>query len=461
MRRPIAAISCLLVSLLLGCQDAPREAEAPTPPKPRGSSRIIEQLRAFEETKGNGLWAEAPSDETLEERRKRAERLFALGYLDGMQPAPEGPVSVTVHDPTRAWNGLNLYVAGHAEEANLLDMTGRVLHRWHFELDSLEHAKTLPENRMRFLRHAALYPDGSLLALYDYQALVKMDERSNLQWVFWGGPHHDFEVQPNGDIFALTATRRRYKPWSPTSMVTDCYVSRLDPHGIERDRVSLIEAIHKSGMLGLWRLLVAERETAIGRIGDVLHANSVQVVDGRLADRLPAFQAGRVLVSLPVIHTVVLVDMDTKRVVWSLQGTFRFQHDARLLPTGRLLLFDNQRGPDERSAVLEIDLASRKTTWAYRGTPDRPFFSWCCGMNHRLPNGNTLIVETEAGRAIEVTPENDVVWEFVNPNRAGEKHDLIAQLFDVVRIDPAEHAAWLPEAASLPNGPLARPASAP
>ena len=82
--------------------------------------------------------------------------------------------------------------------------------------------------------------------------------------------------------------------------------------------------------------------------------------------------------------------------------------------------------------MLEIDPTSQKTTWAYRGTPTRPFFSWCCGMNRRLPNGNTLIVETGAGRAFEVTPDKEIVWEFVNPHRAGDEGNLIAQLFDVV-----------------------------
>ena len=43
-----------------------------------------------------------------------------------------------------------------------------------------------------------------------------------------------------------------------------------------------------------------------------------------------------------------------------------------------------------------------------------------------------------AGRVIEVTRSGDIVWEFVNPHRAGEGDDLIASLLEVVRIDPAE-----------------------
>jgi hypothetical protein len=33
------------------------------------------------------------------------------------------------------------------------------------------------------------------------------------------------------------------------------------------------------------------------------------------------------------------------------------------------------------------------------------------GMKQRLPNGNTLIVDPEAGRLLEVTATKDVAWE--------------------------------------------------
>jgi len=52
-----------------------------------------------------------------------------------------------------------------------------------------------------------------------------------------------------------------------------------------------------------------------------------------------------------------------------------------------------------------------------------------------LPNGNTLITESENGKAFEVTPEGKIVWEFFNPHRAGDNNELIAALYDVVRYD--------------------------
>ena len=44
------------------------------------------------------------------------------------------------------------------------------------------------------------------------------------------------------------------------------------------------------------------------------------------------------------------------------------------------------------------------------------FFSPYMGSVQRLWNGNTLICESAFGRLFEVTPDGDVVWEFVIPD---------------------------------------------
>jgi hypothetical protein len=53
-----------------------------------------------------------------------------------------------------------------------------------------------------------------------------------------------------------------------------------------------------------------------------------------------------------------------------------------------------------------------------------------------LWNGNTLITESENGRAIEVTRGGRVVWEFNSPHRAGPRSELVATLFEVLRLPP-------------------------
>lgn len=420
-------------------------------PQTADEARVATLRHALQVTGGKGLWGARREGG---DRRRLAERLFALGYLDGMRPAKDTDSTVTAYDPSRAWNGLNLYVAGHAEQADLIDMEGQLRHRWTFDFASMG-ARPAEAQRLTglYFRRASVFPNGDLLALYDNSTLVKLDKDSHLIWAYPKRPHHEFEVLPDGDIVVLTAEARQYPAWHESRGILDNSVVRLDPEGKERSRLSILEAIHHSTVPGLWNRLREELPTKMGKLGDVLHGNSIQTIDAGIARVVPLLQPGHLVVSLPIIHTVVVIDPGSQRVVWALQGTFRYQHHAKFLPTGHLLLFDNQRGPDGQSAVQEIEPITGKTVWNYRGTTEHPFSSWCCGTTYRLPNGNTLIVETEGGRAFEVTSTGETVWDFVNPNRAGEKHELVAQMFDLIRIDPALHRSWLGSATSSTWGP--------
>ena len=68
------------------------------------------------------------------------------------------------------------------------------------------------------------------------------------------------------------------------------------------------------------------------------------------------------------------------------------------------------------------------------------FYSRYISGQERQPNGNTLITESEAGRAVEITPEGQIVWQFHNPGRGGDQDQYIATLPEVLRL-PADFAA--------------------
>ncbi len=52
------------------------------------------------------------------------------------------------------------------------------------------------------------------------------------------------------------------------------------------------------------------------------------------------------------------------------------------------------------------------------------------GTAQRLPNGNTLICDGAKGHAIEVTPEKEIVWEWLNTEFYKNKHRVtIYQMF--------------------------------
>ena len=125
-----------------------------------------------------------------------------------------------------------------------------------------------------------------------------------------------------------------------------------------------------------------------------------------------------------------------------MKGEFKYQHDPSVLENGNLLIFDNNR-PGGKSAIREIDPVDGREHWVYMGTKKHPFFSYQNGRCTRLPNGNTLIVESTFGRIFEVTPGKELVWEFWNPERAGEQGEFIARVYECMRF-PAEYFGdWL------------------
>ena len=59
-----------------------------------------------------------------------------------------------------------------------------------------------------------------------------------------------------------------------------------------------------------------------------------------------------------------------------------------------------------------------------------------------LPNGDTLVTDSEGGRAFEVTAAGEVVWRFDSPHRAPDRPELVATLFEVLRV-PREEVPWV------------------
>ncbi len=86
-------------------------------------------------------------------------------------------------------------------------------------------------------------------------------------------------------------------------------------------------------------------------------------------------------------------------------------------PTG------NNNAHRDYSRVLEFNPITLEVIWQYTPleagnllfTDASKFYSSYISSAQRLPNGNTLITEGSDGRLIEVTPEHEIVWEFINP----------------------------------------------
>lgn len=422
----ILFVTTLLSTLLVACGQRADPGERVQP------SDLPEDLRT-------GRWGpvppSAPAGELTAEQRAEIERLRAIGYAGGVRAAP-GVDSVTVHDPARALPGLNLYTSGHAAEALLVDMNGRVLHRWQHDYERLWPEMEVPEDTLGQYnwRRVHLYPNGDLLAIHEGIGLIRLDRDSRLLWQFPGLTHHDIDVTPDGSIWTLSREVGIIPRIDPEEPSIEDLILRLSPEGELLERWSLLEIIERTG---------GELLELLPPYGNLTYVNSLEMLDDRPLAWLPPSGGRRALVSLRRLDAIAILDLDAGEVVWSLTGDFRGQHDPTLLDDGTLLLFDNLGPGDQRSAVHEIDPATGEVVWEYRGSEARPFYSRTCGTSYRLANGNTLITESDGGRAFEVTPGGEIVWEYYNPHRAGDELQYIASLYDLRRFPASYVSDWL------------------
>ena len=137
------------------------------------------------------------------------------------------------------------------------------------------------------------------------------------------------------------------------------------------------------------------------------------------------------------VDIVAIVDPSASTIRAAWRGPWRAQHQPIPDDEGKILLFDN-RGANGRSRVLRFDPLAIQVLWEYSGDPPGSLWSPEAGSCQILPNGNMLITESEMGRAFEITTDGEVVWEFSSPHRAGKRGELVATLWDVVRVSRTE-----------------------
>lgn len=152
-----------------------------------------------------------------------------------------------------------------------------------------------------------------------------------------------------------------------------------------------------------------------------------------------------------------IISKETGKIVWQIGPDYTSRRELRMLKAiigqhhvhmiprglpgeGNILIFDNggwggygypsqnstfglKSSLRDHSRVLEIDPITLKVVWecsaATMGHPPviqaNWFYSPLVSSCQRLPNGNTLITEGTNNRIFEVTFDNEIVWEYINP----------------------------------------------
>jgi hypothetical protein len=316
-----------------------------------------------------------------------------------------------------------------------MSMDGKILHRWQYKTAPEIWQGNLEGKKVAgaYWRRAYVYPNGDLLAIYDNIGMIKLDKNSNLLWEFADpSPHHDLDLGENGNIHVLTSKRTEL-PDLAEGPVQEEFITILSPDGKVLHSYSLIDLILNSSFANLLNRKIIKTG---GFYGHILHANSLEIFNGSLEHKSPLFKKGNILISILMLDTIAIFDLAKQQLVWALgSGLWKSQHQSTLLKNGNMLIFDN-KDSENRSQVLEFDPFTQKVVWEYSREKENEFFSRTCGSNQRLANGNTLITETDMGRAFEVTHDKEIVWEYINPYRTGEQNNLLAVVPEVVRLNP-------------------------
>jgi hypothetical protein len=327
---------------------------------------------------------------------------------------------VTRHDRGRVAPGYNLYASG-SNEVYLMDLDGTRAHTWR-----------LPKGK-RACEHAELLRDGTLAVICVRHSLTLLDADSRVLWDLEMSFHHDIAELPDGSLLVPYKKQEEYK-YRRVGFDLVATISRAGKVVGEWSTFRSLAELRKHHPPSHLDTEPGFRQRNFVEFGDYYHLNTVEVVpDTALGRSDRRFRAGNILICLRNVNLIAILDQEDHSVVWH-WGTEDLQlpHMPSMLPNGHMLIFDN--GTDRGySRVLEIDPRTKEIVWEYRADPPTKFFTKGRGSNQRLLNGNTLICESERGRAFEVTPQGEVVWEFWNPELVGSAR---RRIYRFMRLPP-------------------------
>lgn len=341
------------------------------------------------------------------------------------------------YDPEKAYDGYTLFWLLGSKDAWLIDMLGRVVHRWKMPYTPAAHGVLLPNGNLlagcKTVTHTELGLPPGFAGLGGL--LLEVDWDGNEVWRCEAPyQNHDFYRLDNGNTMYLS--------WQTKGQFPDDLAAKLRG-GVAGTELggkiwgdSFVE-VNPQGEV-TWEWLAHEHFDP--DVDDLCpledrfqwpYINSVFVMTD-----------GNVLASLRYANTVAMVDKKSGDYVWRWgHDEIGHQHDARMTADGNILIFDNGAhrrayGPSY-SRVVEVNPRNNSIVWEYKADPPTDFYSAVQGGQERLPNGNTVICESLMGRIFEVTMEGEVVWEYIVPFYVSfYHHGLINDIFRAHRYGP-------------------------
>ena len=328
---------------------------------------------------------------------------------------------LTAYDPERACHGYTLFVPmTGGGEVILLGPDGEVAHTWNMPYPPGLYGYLLPNGNLFYggkVADDATWEIFSGFKRFKGGVMLEADWNGNILWEHRDEyHHHDARRTDSGGCLYMTVERMS------NQHAAEVQGGRVgtDADGMWCDVLVEVDADGNR----VWEWHAAQHLDATTDIitfndsrEEWSHGNTVVPLPGR-----------RVMFSFRNISTVGIIDQDSDEIVWKVgYDTLAQQHDPSLLDNGNVLIYDNGShrfsDPLPHSRVIEINPATNEIVWQYTDNPPFNFFSAYISGARRLPNGNTLITEGQFGRIFQVTPDGQIVWEYINPyfgeNEAG------------------------------------------
>lgn len=304
----------------------------------------------------------------------------------------------------------------------LINAKGETLHSWDIFYDDLNKENLNHQSTSdRFISPHAfkVLEDASLLVSFDSGNLMaRIDQCSNPVWIKSGVFHHSIERAGDGSFWTWRGSESAYGHFN--------YLTNFDPESGETIReIGLVEDIIQANYdeavkFGFrddypFKAFVNKQDS------DLFHPNDIDILSPEMASQFPNFKAGDLLISLRNTHLVAVIDPDNKKIKWSSNGPWRYQHDPDFTSDGFISVYNNNTD-GLRSEIIKIHPATYHLTNDLKNG-NLYFYSETQGKHQYLPNGNLLIVIPDEGRAVQVTANGDKVFELNNISRFSNKYN--------------------------------------
>ncbi|MFH1868208.1 MAG: arylsulfotransferase family protein [Candidatus Omnitrophota bacterium] len=349
------------------------------------------------------------------------EKLRSFPYA-AWSPTVNVKTGITLYDQEASYKGINLYQSNNKPGAYILDMEGKVLHTF-LDKEEMKYSTKLIKP----------YKNGNFLILHSGLYMIARD--SSKMRLITKNCSHDFTYSDNGDIYVIENGYNRYLPkLYLMGLVVDRYLVVFNEYGVEKKRISIAKALSQSkvilSFIGIHKNVYSFESIA----QNLIYLNGIEVIDKDIFYKeKKLFSKNNVLFCMRNLNSIGVIDVETENILWVWgKDELEHPHNPSMLSNGNILIFDN--GPERKySRVVEVNPVTQTIEWEYKGNPPESFYSKEMGSAQRLPNGNTLITESEKGRVFEVTKDKKVVWEFYNPELCKEGTER-ATIYRMMRI---------------------------